>query len=120
MNRISDDPMLVALGNARARIHAATAGHGAGIFDLLSEIDTYRQGLKRCDMPHDVLLAAREELVDRMGDGWARATMPRLERFWIDLLVRYEVVCDALDVVAADRHLTKRETEVYLGEVRHA
>lgn len=114
MNRISDDPMVVGLGEQRDRIYAARAGHGSGLFDLIAELYAYRDLLERCDMPAHRLVQAREELTDRLEEGWSICDTPPRERHWLALLVRYEAVCDALDVPAARRRLSALEARYYV------
>jgi hypothetical protein len=119
MNRISDDPLIVALGVQRDRIYAARAAHGSGLFDQVAELHAYRDMLTRCDMPQHRLVQAKEELNDRLADGWGKiAGNPKHERHWLELLVRYEAVCDALDVPAARARLSAAEAVVILTDAQ--
>jgi hypothetical protein len=111
--RISDDPTLAALGTQRARIYAAVAGRGP-LFSVPDEVRAYRDALARCDVPPDTLTAARDELVERLQAGYERSEFDRrLEDRWIDLLVRHEAVCDALEPTTARRWLSTIEARVY-------
>lgn len=114
MSRISDDPLIVALGVQRDRIYAARAAHGSGLFDQVAELHAYRDMLTRCDMPQHRLVQAKEELADRLADGWTKSDTPARERHWLTLLVRYEAVEDAIDVPAARARLAAAETVSYL------
>lgn len=114
MTRVSDEPQIVALGNQRERIHTAKAHVGSPLFSVIAELHAYREALTRCDVPADVLAQARDELAERLAVGWERAERtPRLDDQWIALLVRYEAVCDALDVPAARTRLTRAEVAAY-------
>lgn len=116
MTRISDDPMLVELGQQKDRIYAAWASQKVGVGNLVAELHAYRDLLMRCDVDAHRLKQAREELTDRLHGGWEiieRA--PHLERHWLALLVRYEAVCDALDVPATRTRLSIWETVHYLA-----
>jgi putative protein kinase ArgK-like GTPase of G3E family len=117
MTRISDDPMLVELGQQKDRIYAAWASQNVGVGNLVAELHAYRDLVKRCGMmERHRLKQAREELTDRLHGGWEiieRA--PHLERHWLALLVRYEAVCDAMDVAAACSRLSIWETVHYLA-----
>lgn len=117
MTRISDDPLVVLLGAARARVYAAVAGHGSGLpirldeMGAVAELHAYRDALTRCDMPAHRLVQARDELSDRLETG--RTCPPQHEAAWITLLTRYEAVCDALDVPRARRRLSALEAGLY-------
>lgn len=112
--RVSEDPTLVALGSKRARVWTAIEGYGSRLFDLGQDATDYREALRRCDVPADVLTQARDELVGRLEAGWDASEIDgRLDDRWVGLLVRYEAVCDALDVAAAGRRLSVLEARCY-------
>jgi hypothetical protein len=117
--RLSDDPLLVRLGDRRERVLTALDGAGSAIFNLPNEVRAYREHLARCDVPAGALVAARDELVERLHVGWQRSAIdPKLDGAWIGLLVRYEAICDALDPPAASRRLAIMEGKYYVAMAR--
>lgn len=114
MTRLSEDALLVALGKQRERAYVAQENAGSPLFSPIAEIHAYREALGRCDAPLEMLAAAQRELCERLNVGWQRATdNPQFDGQWITLLVRYEAVCDALDVPAARTRLTRAEVTAY-------
>lgn len=115
MTRASDDPDIVLLGTLRARVHAAVASYGSGLFDLGAAVADYRAGLRQATLlPSSALAHIRNELVDRLLTGWDHAeAQPRFEDHWVDLLVRYEAVSDAIDPQRGERSLARMAADAH-------
>jgi hypothetical protein len=107
--------MFVALGVARERVLGAHAWRGIALANLPIEAQEYRDLLARCDVPAEVMRDATLELERRLLIGWEICEKDhRRDDAWVSLLVRYEAICDALDVPAARWRLSRLEADYYV------